>query len=181
MKTSVTWHLGQTLSNKAIVAHCLDPPPGMVCSSDSECLSFFTLVSWHVTLVVWCTINTCPCTQKHWHKQYTCRINTKSTHMHLHRSTSPHVSARTPHCRHLDMSVTECFVPMFPQTSKQLPGMSNCMTADKRAINISFLLANSYSSHAPHVVLKLMFCDTDKFSCQNVCMCVSTLPGRVYF
>lgn len=121
------------------------------------------------------------CTQTHWQKQYTCRINTKRIQAHTHRNTSPHVSARTPHCRHLDMSVTVCFVPVFPQTSKQLPGMSDCMTADKRAINISFLLANLYSLHALHLLLKLLFCDTDRFSCQNVCTCVCTLPSRVYF
>lgn len=36
LKTSVMQHLGQTLSNKAISAHCLDPSPGTVCLSDSE-------------------------------------------------------------------------------------------------------------------------------------------------
>ena len=49
LKTSVTWHLGQTLSNKAIAAHCLDPPPGTVCLSDAECLGFLTSASRHVT------------------------------------------------------------------------------------------------------------------------------------
>lgn len=49
LETSVTWHLGQTLSNKAIVAHCLDPP-GMVCVSDMQCLSFLTSVSlWELS------------------------------------------------------------------------------------------------------------------------------------
>lgn len=170
LKTSVTWHLGQTLGNKAIAAHCLDPPPGTVCLSDSECLSFLTSVSWHVTLGAQCTITTH--VHAHLQKQYTCSYSCTQ------RNTSPHVSARTAHCRHLHMSVTVCFVPAFPpQTSKQLPGMSDCMTADKRAINISFLLANLCSSHARHLLLELMFCDTDRFSCQNVCTCVCTLPS----
>lgn len=60
LKTSVTWHLGQTLSNKAIAAHCLDPPPGTVCLSYSKCLSFLTSVSWHVTLEAQCIISAHP-------------------------------------------------------------------------------------------------------------------------
>lgn len=113
--------------------------------------------------------------QTHWQKQYTLTINTKRSHAHTHRNTRPHVSARTPHCRHLDMSVTAWFVPGFLQTSKQLAGMCDCMTADKRAINISFLLANSCSSRSRH---HLLFCDTHIFHVKMF-VCVGTLPSRV--
>lgn len=72
----VTWNFGQTLSNKAIVAHCLDPPPSTVCLSDSERLGFLTSVSWHVTLWVQSRIIIhAGATQTRWHKQRTRRVN----------------------------------------------------------------------------------------------------------
>ena len=69
------------------------------------------------------------------------------------------------------MSVTACFVPVFLQTSKQLAGMCDCMTADKRVINISFLLANSCSPRSRPLFFKLAVLWHTHFPCQNVCMC----------
>lgn len=59
----------------------------------------------------------------------------------------------------------------FPQTSKQLPGMPDCMTADKRAINISFLHANLYSSLALYLLSKWLFCDAHRF-CLSKYVCL---------
>lgn len=94
LNTSVTRHLGQTLSNKAIAAHCLDPPPGMVCLSVSP-FPDISVVTCHFGGLVH-EKNTCACTQTHWQQQYTSRINTECIHPHSRRNTSPRVFARTP-------------------------------------------------------------------------------------
>lgn len=59
------------------------------------------------------------------------------------------------------MSVTERFMPASPP--RQLPGMFDCMAADKRAINIAFVQASLYSLLAPHILLKWAFCDAYRF------------------
>lgn len=126
----------------------------MVCLSDADCLSFLTSVSWHVTLgahkhmcmhtqTLW--HKQCPSTGKHW--IHSCTFTQKPTCICTHATlrTSWHVSHSGFSC--------QC----FSKTSKLFPGMSDCMTADKRAINISFFfsLANSYFSRAPRLLLKV--------------------------
>lgn len=77
-KTSVTWHLGQTLSNKAIAAHCLEPRPGIICLSDS---SFLTSLSWHVTVAgMYKTDTNTVCTGKHWIRPCTYTTQTHTLH-----------------------------------------------------------------------------------------------------
>lgn len=88
--------------------------------------------------------------------------------MHIAAETNPGVSARTPHWRHLDMSVTERFMPASPP--RQLPGMFDCMAADKRAINTAFVQANLYSPLALHILLKWPFCDAYRFFGQRFCV-----------
>lgn len=61
------------------------------------------------------------------------------------------------------------------KSSKQLPGMSDCMTADKRAINMSVLHANSHYSQALHYPFKWLIRDTRLiffFSFLSMCLSV---------
>lgn len=64
--------------------------------------------------------------------------STPKAFKHIYKGIEVDGSARRPYCRYKDMPLTGLFVPGFSQTFKQLPGMSECMTGDKSAINIFF-------------------------------------------